>query len=148
VVLQQELTGLKSQLTKLEREQSSGNGDLKVPTNQIPDAGLAYIRGLRGVSYYQTVFELLAKQYEIAKLDEARDAQVIQVVDQAIRPDKKYSPKRALIIAIAAFLSFLLALLWVSISEALRRAKSRPDEQVRLQRIRHLIENASRTVHQ
>ena len=46
------------------------------------------MRGLRDVKYYETMFEILAKQFEAAKLDEARQAAVIQVVDTAIPPDK------------------------------------------------------------
>jgi uncharacterized protein involved in exopolysaccharide biosynthesis len=61
------------------------------------------------------LYELLVKQYELAKLDEARDAVVIQVIDRAVTPERKSRPKRALIVILATvamlFLSVFLVLL-------------------------------------
>jgi uncharacterized protein involved in exopolysaccharide biosynthesis len=59
------------------------------------------------VKYAETLFEMLAKQYEAARLDEARTAAVIQVLDAAIEPDRKSSPKRGLIVLGATGLGFL-----------------------------------------
>lgn len=53
-------------------------------TGRVPEAGVEYVRGLRNVKYYETMFELLAKQYELAKIDEARDSSVIQVLHKAV----------------------------------------------------------------
>jgi LPS O-antigen subunit length determinant protein (WzzB/FepE family) len=107
---EEELKALRDQLRKLE---SSGDvhrvGNPLLPTGELPEAGLRNVRGLRDLSYHETLFELLAKQYEIARIDEAKNAPVIQIVDYAIPPEKKTSPKRALLTMLGAFLSATFA---------------------------------------
>jgi uncharacterized protein involved in exopolysaccharide biosynthesis len=79
----------------------------------LPEAGLINIRRLRDVKYRETLFELLAKQYELARSDEARNASIIQVLDKAVPPDKKAKPKRALMAIIMALMALLLTMIWV-----------------------------------
>jgi len=67
-----------------------------MPTTMVPEAGLEYARRLRDVKYRETLYELLAKQYEVARIDEAKESPVIQIIDNAIPPDRKSSPKRAI----------------------------------------------------
>src|SRR5208282_1182343 len=67
------------------------------PKNRVPEAGMEYVRRLRDVKYNETIFEILARQFEVAKLDEAKEGSIIQVVDPAIPPDKRSFPKRTLI---------------------------------------------------
>ncbi len=100
VVRQQtELAALREQLQKLE---ASGDprrpGDPLILTSQVPKAGLEYVRALRDLQYNETLFELLSKQYEAARIDEAKDAPVIQMVDSAVPPERKSWPPRALLI--------------------------------------------------
>ena len=59
---------------------------------------MEYLRRYRDLKYQETVFELLAKEFEVAKLDEAREGSIIQVVDAAVPPDKRSSPHRTLIV--------------------------------------------------
>jgi uncharacterized protein involved in exopolysaccharide biosynthesis len=77
--------------------------------------GTEYLRKLRQLKYNETLFELLSKQYELAKLEEARDAVVIQVIDRAVPPERKSKPQRALIVLLATvtmlFLSVFIVLL-------------------------------------
>jgi tyrosine-protein kinase Etk/Wzc len=107
LMLRQQVAGLRVQSAKLEKQQNSGGGDIQVPTGSVPEAGLQYIRSLRNVKYHETIFELLAKQLEASKLDEARQGAVIQVVDPAVESERKSSPKRALIVALFTILGFL-----------------------------------------
>ena len=67
----QELVGLREQLKKMESGLNQGSGDLLVGSGRIPEAGLEYVRRVRDVKYAETIFELMSKQFEIAKLDEA-----------------------------------------------------------------------------
>src|SRR6266568_1111683 len=115
--LREELAGLRAQSAKLEKQRNTGAGDIQVPTGSVPEAGLQYIRRLRDVKYYETIFELLAKQLEASRLDEARQGAVIQVVDPAVEPDKKSSPQRSLIIIASIIFAFVGSIVWVSISE-------------------------------
>jgi len=58
------------------------------------------------------MFDLLLRQYDAAKLDESKDAAIIQVVEPAIEPDRKSEPKRAVILAISAALGLIVGCLW------------------------------------
>ncbi len=76
------------------------------------------------MKYYEFLYELLTKQYELAKIDEAKDATVIQVLDKAIEPETKTRPKRTLICILAAFVTGILAVIWVLVREVLSNLKS------------------------
>jgi uncharacterized protein involved in exopolysaccharide biosynthesis len=80
------------------------------------------------VQYYQTLFELLAKQYEIARSQEAAEVGLIQVLDRAIVPDKKSGPHRTLIVLVTAFLASLLAIVGAFLMEATARARNDPEK--------------------
>ncbi len=114
VQARQELKGLRAQLAQLAGKGGNPADELILPRGKIPSAGLKYLRQYRNVQYYQTIFDILAKQFEVAKLAEAREGALIQVVDRAIPPDYKSGPKRALMLAesLAAgiFLGVFLAL--------------------------------------
>jgi tyrosine-protein kinase Etk/Wzc len=90
------------------------------------------VRKLRDVKYAETMFELLAKQYEAARLDEAKTAAVIQVLDPAIEPDRKSSPHRVLIVVIASLFGLVASGLYVLLAEALRRLRLNAEANARL----------------
>jgi uncharacterized protein involved in exopolysaccharide biosynthesis len=113
VLAAQEVDGLQRQLAILENKQGGGKGDMQVSTSQIPAIGMTYLNEIRDVHYYETISELLAKQFEVAKLDEAREGSVLQVLDPAVPPDTKSFPNRTLIIALAAFLGLLGSIAFV-----------------------------------
>jgi uncharacterized protein involved in exopolysaccharide biosynthesis len=117
VTLKEEIAGLQSHLTELEKKPGAGNGDIQLSTGQLPSVGLEYIRAARDVRYYETVFELLAKQLEIAKLDEAREGGLIQVLYPAVEPDKPSFPSRGLIVALFLLLGFLGGIFWIAARE-------------------------------
>ena len=133
---QQELVGLRRQLAIVERRAGGGNGDTQIATAKVPAAGLEYIRGLRNVKYYETIYELLAKQFEAAKLDEAKNATTVQVIDKALPPEKKSKPKRLLVAVLSAFLSFLFASFWVLLAGYHERLLEDPEYAAGLHRIR------------
>jgi tyrosine-protein kinase Etk/Wzc len=88
-------------------------GDISLSTVNVPQAGLEYIRKERDVKYHQLLFDLLAHQYEAARIDEAKAAPLIQVIDPALPPDKKSAPFRALWALVGGFLGFLFSAAWV-----------------------------------
>ena len=114
---EQELAGLRAELAKLGGSEGQGSDELIVPKGQIPAAGLEYMRKLRDVRYYEAEFSILARQLELARLDEAREGSMIQVVDPAILPDKRSYPQRLLLI-----LSFLFAGITCGVLSVLTRA--------------------------
>src|SRR4029079_19147399 len=107
-------------------KRQGGAAHLEVPTKQMPQAALEYVRRLRDVKYHEQLFELLAKQYEAARVDEAKNATVIQVIDEATVPDKRSWPQRWMIVIVSAIAAFLLACLGALIADYLVRAREVP----------------------
>jgi uncharacterized protein involved in exopolysaccharide biosynthesis len=136
----QELAGMRAQLAKMETQRDAAGGDVAIPTGNVPQAGLEYARRLRDVKYYESVFELLAKQYEVAKLDEARQGAVVQVIDPAVEPDQKSSPKRLMFIVITGFVGLLGSCIWIILVEALARLRElQPEEAKRMDELKKLL---------
>jgi uncharacterized protein involved in exopolysaccharide biosynthesis len=126
VQAQQELESLRAQLAKLGGSEDSASGGLIVPSGQVPAAGLEYVRKLRDVKYNETIFDILARQFEVAKLDEAKQGALIQVVDPAVPPDNRSFPKRGLIVIAATIAGLLVGVFFVLISAALESVQSAP----------------------
>jgi uncharacterized protein involved in exopolysaccharide biosynthesis len=118
-----ELGSLRAQLAKQEKDQpaATGQGD--------------YVAKFREFKYQETLFELFAKQFEMAKVDESREGAVIQVLDAAQPPEKKSKPKKALIAIIATLAAGFALLLFVFIRQALRNAGQDPEAASKLARL-------------
>jgi tyrosine-protein kinase Etk/Wzc len=126
VQAQRELDGLRAQYAKLVGSDDS-TGEIIVPKGRVPEAGMEYVRRLRDVKYNEAIFEILARQFEAAKLDEAKEGAIIQVVDVAIPPDKRSFPKRGLIVIGATVLGFFFGIVFVLAQAAFERMKDDPD---------------------
>jgi tyrosine-protein kinase Etk/Wzc len=114
VRLTTEVSGLRSQLRDLQSSNAKhAPGDISIPTANVPQTSLEYIRKERDVKYHQFLFDMLARQFEAARMDEARAAPVIQVVDPALVPDRKSAPYRALWALVGCILGFAFGTLWV-----------------------------------
>jgi tyrosine-protein kinase Etk/Wzc len=127
----QELDSLRSQLAKLGGSEDNANS-LIVPKGKVPEAGLEYVRKLRDVKYYETIFDILARQFEIAKLDEAKEGSLVQVVDPAIVPDHKSSPKRLLIVILGTLAGLIVGVLTALAKAGLERLKTDPESDAKL----------------
>ena len=112
--IEEEIRALRAELEKVETLKGHGFDPL-MPSARVPEMATEYLRKLRQLKYNETLYELLSKQYELAKLEEARDAVVIQVIDRAVPPERKSRPLRALIVLLATvtmlFLSVFIVLL-------------------------------------
>jgi uncharacterized protein involved in exopolysaccharide biosynthesis len=120
-IAERELDVLQAQLSKLEQGDRA-TGVLDFPTGQLPEASLKYIRKFREVKYHETLFEILAKQYEAARLDEAKTAPVIQVVDRAVVPEKKSWPPRLILVILAVFVSALITSCFVLLANTIEKS--------------------------
>lgn len=120
------LGALRAQLTRLEGRTS-------------PSEGSDYVSQYRDFKYQETLFELLARQLELARLDESREGALIQVIDVAQVPEWKSKPKRAVITVVTWLVSFIVLVtavwLWAAIRsggdaarlvDALRRQRADP----------------------
>jgi len=130
---QQELEALRRELARVEGSSpiaALGKGDATGNT------GLNNLGRLRDVKYYEFLYELLAKQYELARIDEAKDATIIQIMDKAIEPDRKSKPKRALIVLVSTLVALFASIAWALVREAAARADTVPERASRLQTLR------------
>jgi len=111
---ERELSSLQAEAGRLrQRNHSSGFADMGL--EDIPGSGLEYLRAEHELKYRQAMFDLLIKQYDAARLDESKEAAVIQVVEPAIEPDRRSSPKRGLIVILFTFGGILAGCLWTFI---------------------------------
>lgn len=118
----QELSSLRAELSRLENGRAA---DSATPAS-AKAGGFENIQLLRDLKYYQMLYELLAKQYEIARIDEAKDPAVIQVLDPAIDPERKFKPRRSAIVVISTLAAFIFAVTWAFFVEAKTKALSSP----------------------
>jgi uncharacterized protein involved in exopolysaccharide biosynthesis len=107
------LSTLREQLAKLE-----GSNEL----NGGPD----YVSKFREFKYQETLFDLLARQYEMARLDEAREGALVQVVDEAKPAERKHRPQRSVIALGSSLLALVLALGFLWSRHAWRVALAEP----------------------
>jgi uncharacterized protein involved in exopolysaccharide biosynthesis len=137
-IAEQQLAGLRAQEQRMGAT-TEGATNALIPKGNMQEAGIEYIRKLRDVKYFETIFDLLARQYEVAKVDEARQGAVVQVVDRAVVPDRKSFPPRTLIVLGAVVLGLILGSAWAFSREGLRRLSNNPAERSRMEELKGLI---------
>lgn len=117
--LREGIAQLKSQLRRLEESPAGSkiSDDIFIATSNVPDLGIQYARFLRDFKVQETLFELLTKQYEVAKINEAKNTSSLQVLDEGAVPDKKSKPKRAMIVLLATFAVGFCAVLFAFVRE-------------------------------
>lgn len=116
-----ELNGLRAELRKLDKGGEGSERGL-VSAGSLPEQGLEYVRALREVKYHEAVFEIMAKQFELAKVDEAKDSGSVQQLDVASAPERKSKPKRALLVVFSVLIAGIFAILIAVVRSALRRS--------------------------
>lgn len=117
---QQELQALRQQLHQLSASNNDESG-LLPGVAKLPENGLAYVRALREIKYQEALLEAMSKQYELARVEEARDSSLIQVLDAATIPDRKSGPKRALIVLMGSLLGAMASMAYVLFKARRRR---------------------------
>lgn len=138
VMARQQLAGWQGQLARLTGSEGSSD-DLLLSKGQVPQASLEYARKWRDVKYYDTIFELLARQFEMAKLDEARQGSLVQVMDAAVPPDHRSSPRTLLMVLFGAAAGLLIGLFSAFALEALAMVRRKPQERARLDLLQRLL---------
>ncbi|MBR7783879.1 GumC family protein [Undibacterium luofuense] len=120
----QEILGMQEELSKLENgsyNTSKSSENLTLGKHAINKEKIIKnnnnLQLLRDLKYYQMLHEMLSKQYEIARLDEAKDIPLIQILDKAIDPEIKVKPQRSLIAIIFAMFGLLLGIGTAFLSE-------------------------------
>jgi tyrosine-protein kinase Etk/Wzc len=126
-----ELASIKSQLAKAEKEEPVSQG--------VSD----YVARYREFKYQETMLELFAKQFELAKVDESREGAVIQVLDVAEPPERKANPRKSMIAIIATLISGFALLLFVFLRSAIQNASNNPETNERIKALKKSWKNAA-----
>ena len=113
--LASEINALRAELASAESNKSEKSGNNSgISVAKLPSTAVEYLRARRELKLQETLLEGMIRQYELAKLDEAKEGPSLQQVDQAMPPDRKSKPKRASLVlagtAIALFLSTIIVL--------------------------------------
>ncbi len=138
---QHELAALRGELTRIEAGQS-GTSLSDVAVRKVPEAALEYVRRLREVKFRETLLDLLTRQYETARIDEAKDAAIVQVLDKAEVPEMRSSPHRTTLVLTALFLTFSLAVVVAFLLETFQRIKADPQFVARVQLLRFYLKGS------
>jgi len=125
-----ELAALRAQLAKTQTGRTSGKAE------ENTSAQNDYVSRFREYKYQETLFDLMARQFEIAKIDESREGAIIQIIDPAEAPERKSKPKKAMIALIATLATGFALLLFVFLRNGWRRAMEDDETAVKWRRIR------------
>lgn len=117
------LVALRSQLARSEAPTDLNGG---------PD----YVGKFREFKYQEALFDLFARQYELARLDESREGALVQVVDVAQPAERKSKPKRALIAVVTTLVALTLLAAFAVTRHFWRLSADRPDNAARLADLR------------
>jgi tyrosine-protein kinase Etk/Wzc len=130
--LRSKINEIKRQLETLElgnqKEEFKDKTVLDVPFAEVPSLSLKLARLVREVNIQERVFELLTQQYEQYKIEETKNTPTIQVLDKAIPPEKRFKPKRGLLVGISGILSLFASTVFVFGLEYFKKSKQRNPE--------------------
>lgn len=124
-----ELASLRQQLALADRADSAGK----------KGSGAEYVSRYREFKYYETLFDIMARQYELAKADEAKQGASIQIIDAGNVPEWKSSPKRATMTLVGIFLGLVAALTVVLTRNAIRNVKVDSARASKWERLNHTL---------
>jgi len=124
--LQARVDELKRQAQKLQGTDASLASDaaqpdqMYPPIRKLPLLGVEWADLYRRMKIQETVYELLNQQYELARIQEAKEVPTVNVIDPANLPEKKSGPHRVLIIVLLTVLSLAGAVVWMFGSERIK----------------------------
>lgn len=116
-ILKTEVDQIRAQLSKLQSGGKDMGSEYMIPAAKLPDTALAYARLLRNAKFQQTLFDMLTQQYEMARIQEAKDSPTVQVLDIAKTPEKKSKPRRSSIVLLSTLSAFFFSIVFVFFRE-------------------------------
>jgi tyrosine-protein kinase Etk/Wzc len=130
---QQEIGAMHAELTRIERENPALEG--LGSRAQEPAIASDSIAVLHDAKYYRMLYELLGKQYEAVRLDEAKDSAIIEVMDNAVAPEASFKPNRKVFVLAAAMFGLLAAMIGVLLFDVIRIGQ-RPGEAEQFEKLK------------
>jgi len=130
------LTGANGDAVDIQSASEDTSKQMAYPSmRKLPLLGVKYADYFRRAKVQETVFELLTEQYELAKVEEAKETPSIKVLDAAEIPEKKAYPPRTLIMAAGTFVSFALCVLWILGSESWREVDPQDERKLFVRKV-------------
>lgn len=145
---QDELESLAEQLSALEGVPTPKQQIIPADTSEdeklnatklVIDQKIVARAKVQDIRFYDSLISLLTQQYEQARLDEAKEPLVFQVVDVAKTPEIKSQPRRSQIVIIATILGFVLSTIWVLFRNSLKTAEKDPETADKLSQLKRDI---------
>lgn len=127
-LIEHRLEALRNQLDRIEFGDKTSNGNVLIPFSEIPELGLQYIFLYRDVEVQKAIYQLLAKQYEQARIQETKDTPTVELLDVPSMPERKSKPKRAFIVLAASFLSFFVSGFTISLNGYMDRVRAKDSD--------------------
>jgi tyrosine-protein kinase Etk/Wzc len=134
------VAALREQLSKAEKgAKDAQTSDYFLAAGNVPSAGLEYVRTTRDMRYHEALFEALSKQYEMARMEEAKAPPLLQVVDRAIPLDRKTWPPRTLLVLLSGLFAAVCAIGWALAKDAWAKARLVPENAEQLAILRSML---------
>ncbi len=127
--LSSEISALRQHLTKLEN--GSGNN---IPS--ITPIQKEAVNAYRDIKVQEAMLEVMIKQYELARVDEAKEGPLLQQVDPATPPERRSKPKRTLIVLVSALGGLFLGVLAAFIRRSINKASTDPESSEQIRKLR------------
>ncbi|CAB5084748.1 Tyrosine-protein kinase (EC [Olavius algarvensis associated proteobacterium Delta 3] len=105
------------------QKENEKNSNFYIPFKEIPELGLQLTRLMREAKIQEKVFEIITTEYEMAKIEEAKDVNTIQMLDNAVPPDKKSAPRRLTIVFLSTVSALLISVSYVFFIEFLNKIR-------------------------
>ena len=133
--LRAEIAGIEEQLKTMQ----SGADTLATGTSSVkaPEVALAYVRALREVKFHEALFEMLARQFEAAKEEEAKNISMVEVLDVAVPAKHKSWPPRTMLCLLGLIGGAAVGFLYTILSDLWQRVLANPENRARLQALWH-----------
>jgi tyrosine-protein kinase Etk/Wzc len=136
------IAALNAELRKAEKGAAGGQtSDYFLAAGNVPAAGLQYLRTTRDLRYHEALFEALSKQYEMARIDEAKAPPLLQVVDRAVPLDRRSWPPRTFLVLLSGLFAALVMIALVLARDAWAQARTRPETAEQLDRLRTALQS-------
>jgi tyrosine-protein kinase Etk/Wzc len=129
---EQELDSLRGELSKVSGSNPDSSAGLLVPKSELPQTALDFIRTTRDLKYHETLFGILERQLETARLDEARQGMSIQIIDVASAPDQPSSLQPSLKVLFGVMFGVFLGCAIVFAQSFITNLKAEPEVRIRL----------------
>jgi uncharacterized protein involved in exopolysaccharide biosynthesis len=102
---------------------------------KLPLLGVQWADLYRRQKVQETLFELLSQQYELAKIEEAKEIPSVKVLEQANVPERKSTPHRSIIVLVGILVAFAVAVFWIFIEHTWKATHESDSRKIFLHRV-------------